>query len=381
MTSTIRPFRLEIDQADLDDLRERLARTRFADQPDTVGWDYGVPSGYLRDLVQYWLDKYDWRAQEALLNVLPQFVTEIDGQRLHFAHVRSPEPDAVPLLMLHGWPSSPAEFLKVAGPLTDPRAHGGDPADSFHLVLPSLPGTGLSGPTTDTGWNLRRIAQAFVELMRRLGYRRYGVQGGDWGAKIAREVGLLVGDNVIGVHANGTLGTPVSEIDTDKLTAAEKQRLQAAEKFRTERIGYAIIQGTRPHTLAAALTDSPAGLLAWHADLFEWFDPEHELGEENRLSKDFCLTSVMLYWLTGSAASAGRLYRDAEPNAWGAAEGKSPVPTGVAVFPTDTSIRAFAERENNVVHFSEFGRGGHFAAQQAPDLLAGDVREFFRPLR
>ncbi|MCW2797482.1 epoxide hydrolase family protein [Nocardioides sp.] len=380
MTSEIRPFRLEIDQARLDDVKERLVRTRFPDQPDGAGWDYGVPAGYLRERVDYWRDQYDWRAQEALLNGLPQFVTAIDGQHVHFAHVRSPEPDAVPLLMTHGWPSSPAEFLEVAAPLTNPRAHGGDPADAFHLVLPSLPGTGLSGPARDTGWNIRRIASVLAELMRRLDYERYGAQGGDWGAKISRELGLICPDKVIGVHANGTLGTPVGEIDPRNLTEAERERLAAADLFRRERLGYAMIQRTRPQTVAAALLDSPAGLLAWHADLFEWFDPEQELGPD-RLPADYILTSVMLYWLTATAASAARLYHDAEDNAWAAARQRSSVPTGVAIFPTDTGIRAFAEQENNIVRWSEYSRGGHFAARQAPDLLVGDVREFFRPLR
>ncbi len=323
-----------------------------------------MPGDYLRDLAGYWRDGYSWRAEEARLNAIPQFVTSIDGQRVHFAHIRSAEPDATPLLMIHGWPSSPFEYQDVIESLTTPP-------DPFHLVLPSLPGTGLSGPTASPGWNLRRIANLFATLMRRLGYERYGVQGGDWGAKIAREIGLT--EPVIGVHANGTLGTPVSRIDQDTLTEAERRRLDDAQRFRVSRTGYALMQGQRPYTLAAALVDSPAGMLAWHADVFEWFGDA-----VGSLSRDFRLTSVMLYWLNGCVA---RLYHDAEDNAWSEAQEVSDTPTGVAVFPTDTSIRAFAERENKIVHWSEFDRGGHFAAAQAPDEFTSDVREFFRALR
>ena len=253
----IRPFRIEIPQADLDDLRSRLARTRWPDQLQGVGWDYGIPLGYLRDLADYWRTAYDWRAHERQLNEFPQFTTLIQGQRVHFMHVRSPEPNALPLIMTHGWPGSIVEFTKVIGPLTDPRAHGGDLADAFHLVVPSIPGYGFSGPTHEPGWDVHRIAVAWDELMTRLGYERYGAQGGDWGAIISREIGISAADHVTGVHLNMLI--PNGPLDQPDLTREEQARLDRSRRFRNTGMGYGAIQSTRPQTLAYALTDSPAG--------------------------------------------------------------------------------------------------------------------------
>ncbi|MGW7549991.1 epoxide hydrolase family protein [Streptomyces rimosus] len=376
---TIRPFRIDIPQADLDDLRERLARTRWPDELSGVGWSYGVPVTYARELAAYWRSGFDWRAQEAALNRFDQFTTEIDGQNIHFLHVRSPEPGALPLLLTHGWPGSIAEFMKVIGPLTDPRAHGGDPADAFHVVAPSIPGFGFSGPTTEPGWNLHRVARAWAELMRRLGYERYGAQGGDSGAVISPEVGRIDPEHVVGVHVNGALGFPTGDpAEFDGLSAAELERLGQYQD--QDRSGYAVIQATRPQTLAFGLTDSPAAQLAWIAEKFkEWTDPAHEL-PEHAVDRDQLLTDVSIYWLTRTAASSARLYKESA-QAWGSAVTASTVPHGVAVFPGDAGVRRIAEREHKVVHWSEYDRGGHFPAMEVPELLVDDVRAFFRLVR
>ena len=298
---------------------------------------------------------------------------------MHFLHVRSPEPDALPLIMTHGWPGSIAEFMEIIGPLTDPDGHGGDPADAFHLVVPSIPGYGFSGPTRDRGWNPHRIAQAWDELMQRLGYPRYGAQGGDWGSRISRELGIIAPGHVVGVHLN-MLSTPAPE-GTDDLTEEEKARLDRMRQFRATGSGYMAIQSTRPQTLAYGLTDSPAGQLAWITEKFgEWTD--NGLPDE-AVDRDQLLTNAMIYWLTATAGSSARLYYEsARSGAWGPPE-TSTVPTGVAVFPREIApaIRRFAELTNNIAAWSEFDRGGHFAAMEAPDLLTGDVRDFFRRFR
>jgi pimeloyl-ACP methyl ester carboxylesterase len=381
----IRPFRIAIPQADLDDLRDRLARTRWPDELPDVGWTRGVPLGYLKELAAYWRDGYDWRKQEAALNQHPQFTTTIDGTGVHFLHVRSPEPDALPLLLTHGWPGSVVEFLDVIGPLADPRAHGGDPADAFHLVVPSMPGYGFSGPTRQAGWTTDRVATAWAQLMARLGYGRYGAQGGDWGAFVSPELGRVDPDHVVGVHVNAaTVGfIPFGPVDPEELatfTDAEKTRLERLNRFLADMNGYFQIQATRPQTLAYGLTDSPVGQLAWIVEKFkEWTDSSAELPED-AVDRDHLLTNVMLYWLTGTANSSARMYYE---NMHAAAWGKQPgaTPTGVAVFAEDVAIRRYAEQGNNIVHWSEFDRGGHFAAMEAPDLLVGDVRAFFRGLR
>jgi microsomal epoxide hydrolase len=373
------PFRIDIPQADLDDLRERLARTRWPDQLPGVGWDYGIPLDYVRDLAEYWRDGYDWRVHERRLNEFPQFTTLIDGQRVHFLHVRSPEPGALPLIITHGWPGSVAEFMNVIGPLTDPRAHGGDPADAFDLVVPSMPGYGFSGPTSVTGWNVNRIALAWDDLMGRLGYQRYGAQGGDWGSSVSRELGLIASGHVVGVHLN-MLFYPLPD-DIADLTDREQASVQSLRNFLTEGSGYGAIQSTRPQTLAYALTDSPAGQLAWITEKFgEWTDDGLP---DQAVDRDQLLTNVSIYWFTATAGSSARLYYEARHGgSWGPPK-PSDTPTGVAVFPSEIAppIRRFAESTNNIVHWSEFDRGGHFAAMEVPDLLIGDIREFFRPFR
>ena len=395
----IRPFRIDIPQADLDDLRDRLARTRWPDQPPGLGWTRGVPPDYLKELAAYWANGFDWRKQEAKLNELPQFVTTIDGQDIHFLHIRSSEPGALPLLVTHGWPSSPVEFLKVIKPLTDPAAHGGDPGDAFHLVIPTLPGYGFSTPVREPGWgNLFRVAQAWAELMRRLSYDRYGVQGTDVGTGVAGMLAMVKADRVAGVHLTGTTaGMPFGpSIEPDGLSLADRARAERFNAYQQDQLGYLHIQATRPQTLAYALHDSPAGQLAWIVEKFyDWTDPAAELPTD-AVDRDQLLTGVSVYWFTGAGASSAHATYEGmqawrkiaaqqakEPGANDAAHSgaaASGPPTGVAVFAADTTIRARLD-PGGIMHWSEFDRGGHFPAMETPDLLVGDVRDFFRPLR
>jgi pimeloyl-ACP methyl ester carboxylesterase len=378
----IQPYRISVPQADIDDLRERLARTRWAGDLPGTGWNRGVPTAYLRELATYWAQAYDWRVQEAALNSYPQFITTVDGAALHFMHVRSAEPGATPLLLLHGWPGSIVEFLDMIGPLTDPAAHGGDPADAFDLVIPSLPGYGFSGPLTRAGWTDGRTAAALAELMARLGYRRYGIQGGDVGAFIAPLIGRAVPDRVIGVHLNALVTFPTGDpADMAAMSEVDRGRLAAMEEWQQRSGAYMQVQGTRPQTIAHSLTDSPAGLLAWIVEKFqEWTDPAAALPED-AVDRDRILTDVSIYWFTGTAGSAAHTYyeRFNDPAMWTPPE-RSTVPTAVAVFTTDVTVRPFADKVHNVVRWSEFTRGGHFAALEAPDVLTADVREFFRGL-
>jgi pimeloyl-ACP methyl ester carboxylesterase len=391
-TNQIEEFRVSIPQADLDDLANRLARTRWPSSlpgaawdhsAPGAGWDRGVPVGYLRELAEYWRDGFDWRAQEARLNSYPQYTTRIDGQKIHFLHVKSPEPDATPLLLLHGWPGSVVEFTRVIGPLSDPGSHGDGSAPAFDLVIPSLPGFGFSGPVTEPGWGSRRIAGALAELMARLGYERYGAQGGDFGAFVAPDLGRVDPGHVIGVHVNAaTLGFipfgDIPEQDLATFSPAEKERAQRLQGFLAEGNGYFQIQGTRPQTLSYGLTDSPAGQLAWIVEKFkEWTNTGHALPED-AIPRDEILADVSVYWFTGTAGSTANLYYESMHS--GDWPTPSPVPTGVAVFAEDIAIRRYAERANNIVHWSDFDTGGHFAALETPDLLIQDVRTFFASL-
>jgi epoxide hydrolase len=385
MNSEITPFTLSVPEGQLDDLARRLTATRWPDPLPGDDWARGVPVGYLTGLVEYWQSQYQWRAQEARLNSFPQFTTEIDGQKVHFLHVRSAEPTAIPLIITHGWPGSVFEFLDVIGPLTDPVAYGGSAADAFHVVIPSLPGYGLSGPITEVGWAAARIAGAWDELMKRLGYDRYGAQGGDLGALVAPELGRVAPDRVIGVHVNAaTFGFipfgDVSEEERSTMTESELRRLDLMANYFAEQNGYFQMQATRPQTISYALNDSPVGLLAWIVEKFkEWTDPGRELPED-AVDIDTLLSNVMLYWLSGSAGSAANLYyENMHSQNWHATPATTP--TGVAVFTEDISIRRYAEPANNIVYWSEFDRGGHFAALEAPDLFTADLRAFFRDFR
>jgi pimeloyl-ACP methyl ester carboxylesterase len=382
------PFRVEIPQADLDDLHRRLDSTRWPDELPGAGWSRGVPLGYLKELAAYWHTSYDWRAAEARLNQFPQFTTVIDGTNVHLLHVRSPEPRALPLLLTHGWPGSVAEFLHVIGPLTDPGAHGGDPADAFHLVIPTIPGYGFSGPTGQPGWEFARIANAWAELMRRLGYHRYAAQGGDVGALISLALAGLHPDRVAGVHVNFLPTPPPGDpSQLAGLSEPEQARLGRMSWFAADLSGYMKVQSTRPQTLAYGLTDSPAGQLAWIVEKFrEWTDSTEV--PEDAAGRDQLLTNVMLYWLTATAGSSAQLYVETAELLPIAAVPPPPppplpVPLGVAVFPHDIllPIRRFADRRfPKIVQWTEFDRGGHFAAMEEPGLLVGDLRAFARTL-
>ena len=382
----IRPFRIDIPQAELDDLRDRLDRTRWPDELPGVGWTRGVPLGYLQELAAYWSTGYDWRKQEAWLNDLPQFTATIDGQPIHFLHVRSPEPTALPLVLLHGWPGSTVEFMGMVGPLTDPRANGGDPADAFHLIVPSIPGFGFSRPLHEPGWATGRTARAFAELMDRLGYDRYGAHGGDIGAGVAGGLSPADPDRVVGVHVASDPPTAVSfamfagdPAATRGLSQAEKERVEQMKLTAADDKGYLQIQSTRPQTLAYALTDSPVGQLAWIVEKFKaWSDPVAELPQD-AVDRDQLLTNVSIYWFTRTGASAAHvLYDSMHAQEW---DEPGPAPTGFAVFGRDTITRRLMDPDGRIQHWSQFDRGGHFPAMEVPDLLIGDLRAFFRQLR
>ncbi|KXK58589.1 epoxide hydrolase [Micromonospora rosaria] len=375
------PFRVELPDADLDDLRDRLARTRWPQQIPGAGWSYGVERDHLTDLVRYWREEYDWRRQETRINAYPQVTCVVDGQRIHLLHVRSPEPDATALIVTHGWPSTVHEYLDVIGPLTDPRAHGGDPADAFHLVLPSVPGFAYSGPTGEAGWGSNRVARAWLALMDALGYDRFGAQGGDFGSIVAPELGRIAPDRVLGVHVDAlsNAAVPTDPSDLDRLSPAERTRAQEQEYAWMERSGYATQMSTRPQTVAYALNDSPVGQLAWNLEWYVDWDPT--VSTQTPVSRDAILTSVTALWLTGTAGSAARIYREAGAEGWGERPAPSPVPTGVLNLHGVQAIRGLAELSHRVTHWSEHATGGHFAALQAPDLLVEDIRAFFRPLR
>lgn len=374
----IESFEIRVDDAVLDDLRQRLAQTRFPDQIDGTGWEYGMPVDYVRELVEYWQQDFDWRAQEARLNELAHHRTEIDGQPIHFVHARSPHDHAVPLLLTHGWPGSIVEFLDVIPRLTNPEAHGGQAADAFHVVAPSLPGYGYSGPTRAEGWDTWRIAGAFVELMQTLGYSRYGAQGGDWGAQVATRIALLDPEHCAAIHLN----MPIAEPPKDRvpLTGQDEADLAAMQQFQRDESGYAHEQSTKPQTIGVALNDSPAGLLAWIVEKFRaWSDcdghPEHVF------TRDQLLTNVMVYWTTGTAASSARLYWEHQARrADQLAPGFVAIPTGVARYPKEVVRfpRAWVERQFNVTRWVDMPRGGHFAAMEQPELFVDDVRAFFR---
>lgn len=380
----ITPFTINISDDAITDLRTRLGNTRWPDQLPGAAWRRGVPVDYLQRLATTWASDFDWRAQEERLNSYPQFTTEVQGQKIHFLHVRSSVEGATPLLLLHGWPGSFVEFLDVIDSLVDPVAHGGTDADAFHVVVPSLPGFGFSSPLAGEGWNSRRMATAMAEVMARLGYERYGAQGGDFGAFVGPDLGRADPDRVIGIHVNAaTAGFipfgELSEEEMSSLTDAEQARLRRMEYFLSEGNGYFGIQSTRPQTISYALVDSPAGQLAWIIEKFkEWTGSEHALPED-AIDIDALLTNVSLYWFTGTAGSAANIYYESmHGNDWPI---PSAVPTGVAAFAQDIAIRRFAEQGNNIVHWRDFDTGGHFAALETPDLLVADVRAFFAGLR
>ena len=383
MTDDIRPFRIAVPDEVLDDLRHRLDHTRWPDQIPGSDWGYGTDLATLQDLCAYWRDTYDWRAAEAQLNGWPQFETEIDGLHVHFLHARSPEPDALPLVITHGWPGSVAEFLKVLGPLSDPVTHGGDGADAFHVVAPSMPGYGFSGPTTRPGVDIRAVAAANAALMARLGYDRYGAQGGDWGAAATTLLGQIDAPHVAGIHVNMVVARRPKGDSTAGLTPEELESLEAGRAFRDEETGYQSIQGTKPQTLAYGLTDSPAGLAGWILEKFRrWSDCGGDV--YSRFTRDELLTNIMIYWVTGTINASNRLYCETRRAArLGPRPTRVEVPTGVALFPGELfhPPRSWADEAYNITRWTTMPSGGHFAAMEEPELLVDDVRAFFRTVR
>jgi microsomal epoxide hydrolase len=380
----VEPFRIEIADIALEDLRQRLSRTRFPDEIPSSGWGYGTDLGYLRDLVTYWRDSYDWRAAEARLNQVPQFRAEVGGLGIHFLHVRGRGPRPMPLVITHGWPGSVTEFLDVIGPLSDPAGHGGDAADAFDLVIPSMPGYGFSDHPRQPGMDPERIAALWDELMRGLGYERYAAQGGDWGSMVTTYLGLRHAPRVLGIHLNMVVAFPPDPANpADGLGPEEILSLMQAREFLKEETGYQRIQGTKPQTLAYALNDSPAGLAAWIVEKFRtWSDCKGDI--ESRFTKDQLLTNIMFYWLPETANSSCRLYCETmRAGKFPPTDFRVEVPTGCAIFPGEMfkPPRAWVENIYNLKRWTVMPRGGHFAAMEEPALLVDDIRAFCRDLR
>ncbi len=375
----IQPFKIHIPQATLDDLGERLSRTRWPDEVEGAGWDYGTNLDYLKSLVDYWQRGFDWRAQEAKLNQFAQFRADIDSLGIHFIHERGKGPSPLPIVLTHGWPDSFYRMHKIIAPLTDPASSGGDPADSFDVIVPSIPGFGFSDRPRKPGMTVDRVAELWAGLMRDLlGYRRFAAAGGDWGSAVTRSLALSHPELLVGIHlTDAGFSSPASQSD---LTVAEKQYLDALQQWRTREGAYAMIQRTKPQTLAYGLNDSPVGLAGWIVEKFRaWSDCEGDV--ERRFTKDELLTNIMIYWVTETINSSARMYyenlRAVAPTP------RVEVPAGLAIFPKEIvqPPRQWAERSLRVECWTEMPRGGHFAALEEPDLLVEDLRAFFRPLR
>lgn len=383
MSQAITPQPYAFSDAALADLRARLANTRWPEAEPVDGWEQGAKLAHVQELCAYWQDGHDWRACEARLNALDPSVTTIDGLDIHFLHLRSPEPDALPLVLTHGWPGSVLEFLDVAAPLADPRSHGGDLRDAFHVVIPALPGYGMSGKPTQTGWNVPRIARAWIELMRRLGYDKFVAQGGDWGSAVTNALGASGDPAVLAIHLN-MVTLRLTPEEMAEATPDEAKALASLQNYMTEGNGYAVQQASRPQTLGYGLTDSPAGQAAWiYEKYWDWTDCDAKNGRdpENALSKDQMLDNITLYWLTASATSSARLYREsfrtfnADP---------VQVPVGCSIFPHEIfrASRRWAERRYpKIIHWNELPKGGHFAAWEQPAVFVDEVRTCFRAVR
>jgi pimeloyl-ACP methyl ester carboxylesterase len=375
-----RPFTVHVDEDVLLDLKQRLSRTRWPDELPESGWDYGTNRAYLQELVRYWREDFDWRAQERLLNSFPQFQTEIEGVTLHFLHIKGQGERPLPLIMSHGWPGSFFEMYKVIGPLTDPARFGADPADAFDLVVPSLPGYGFSGPTHTRGITPARMAELFARLMRELGYERFGAQGGDWGSYITSLLGRLYPDRLAGIHVNML---PSRSVTAQEATNEEERRWsERRARWTREETGYSQIQSTRPQTLAYGLNDSPAGLAGWIVEKFRvWSDCHGDV--ESVFTRDELLTNITIYWATQTINSSTRLYYESYHQPDSAFAQRVEVPTGVAVFPAEIPVPplSLARRLYNIQRWTEMPAGGHFAALEQPQALVEDVRAFFRPLR
>ena len=379
--SEIRPYTVSISEQSLDDLRQRLRLTRWPDQETPDDWSQGVPLAYVQEVCAYWLDKYDWRRCEAWLNSMPQFVTEIDGLDFHFLHVTSPHPNALPLVITHGWPGSIIEFSKVIGPLTDPGAHGGDNADAFHVVCPTLPGFGFSGKPTQPGWGVERIGRAWGALMAKLGYDRYVAQGGDWGALVTSAIGVSETEHCAGIHVNMPVLSP-SEAVMQNLTDFENAALASGQYYWDWDSGYSKEQSTRPQTVGYGLVDSPAGQAAWILEKF-WAWTDSDGHPENVLTRDELLDNIMLYWLPAAGASSARIYWESFGNI-GQPQAEIKMPAGVSIFPHEifrASRRWVEERYTNLVHYNALDKGGHFAAFEQPELFLDEIRTCFRHMR
>jgi pimeloyl-ACP methyl ester carboxylesterase len=391
-TGAVRPFRIDVPEEALDDLRRRVAAMRWPEQETVADASQGVQLATMQALARYWATDYDWRKVEARLHALPQFVTEIDGLDIHFIHVRSQHEDALPLIVTHGWPGSVIEQLKIVGPLTDPTAHGAGAADAFHLVIPSLPGHGFSGKPTATGWDPIRIARAWVELMQRLGYTRYVAQGGDWGNAVTEQMALLAPPGLLGIHTNMAATVPadiekalqLGEPPPAGLSADERTAWDQLDSFYKHGLAYSQEMGNRPQTLYA-LTDSPVGLAAWmldHDERSQALIARVFAGQAEGLTRDDVLDNATLYWLTTTAVSSARLYWESKL-AFFAPKGVA-LPTAVSVFPDEiyAAPRSWAEKAYpNLIHYNRLPKGGHFAAWEQPELFTSELREAFRSLR
>ena len=383
----ITPFEIAVPDAAIADLQRRLRNTRLPDQIDNSSWEYGTDIAYLTELIEYWQDDFDWREQETQLNQFDQFKTEIDGLAMHFIHQRSENPDAIPLMIVHGWPGSISEFTKIIEPLTDPLAHGGDSADAFHVIAPSLPGFGFSGIPNQPGYSPEKIAHVLAALMEKIGYPRYAIAGGDWGAIINRHLANNYPQRLIGLHSNMMLaGAPSDPQQRDAVTDAEEAARTARGAYMQNERAYQQIQGSKPQTLGYGLNDSPAGLAAWITEKFHgWTDmPQGADGYlDNHFSKDEILTNIAIYWFTGTITASTRIYYENSKTAVENPIGYIDVPTGAAIFPAEIFItpRAWAEAAYDLRHWSVMDEGGHFAALEKPQLYLNDLREFFRLLR
>jgi len=380
MADDVRPFRIAVPDTALDDLRARLRNTRWPEAEPVDDWSQGTPLAWIRDVCEYWAERYDWRAREARLNRFAQFVTAIDGLDIHFVHVRSPHANAMPLVITHGWPGSIVEFSKVIEPLANPTAHGGSAADAFHVVCPTLPGFGFSGKPTTPGWGVQRIAAAWAALMARLGYARYGAQGGDWGSRVTMQLGAADPAHCAGIHVTLAMATR-PKLDGDP-TPEEARALAGAKFYRDWDSGYSKQQSTRPQTLGYGLTDSPAGQAAWILEKF-WAWTDCDGHPENVLGRDELLDNVMMYWVPAAAASSARLYWESFGRK-GGSPGTVTVPTGVSVYPKEivAPVRKWMEADFPALRYwREMPRGGHFAAFEQPELFVEDVRAYFRTLR
>ena len=379
MSADITPYRIDIDEAELDRLHKRLARTRYPEAETVDDWSQGIPLTYVRELCDYWRDGYDWRATESRLNAIPQFRTEVDGLGIHFLHVRSPVEDAAPLVITHGWPGSIVEFLKVIRPLSDPASHGGSDADAFHLVLPAIPGYGFSDKPAAAGWGVDRIARAWSALMARLGYDRYFAQGGDWGAMITTSIGVQDTAHCMGLHTNMPVVFPPRELLAEP-TDQERDALAAQKFYQDWDSGYSKQQSTRPQTLGYGLVDSPAGQAAWIVEKFyQWMDCHGH--PENVLTRDELLDNVMFYWLTGAGASSARLYWESFR---GVDMAEVTVPSGAISFPKEifkASRRWVETRFKDLRYYNVLDSGGHFAAFEQPDTFVAELRACFATMR